>query len=80
MDPDERNKTVGRAQPWRVPPERALAWQTRAAGLFGRRPLCPRGVFRFRTHEEAEEWMLRELAKRGRAALRKMTSSESPAA
>lgn len=79
MQPTDRQKTVGRrAQPWRVSPEQALTWQTRAATLFGRRPVCPRGVFRFRSHEEADEWMLRALATRGRAALRRTTSFESP--
>jgi hypothetical protein len=31
-----------------------------------RRSLCPKGVFRFRTHEEADEWMVKMLARRAR--------------
>ena len=28
------------------------------------RSLCPKGVFRFRTHEEADEWMMKMLTRR----------------
>lgn len=68
-------KVVGRrSTPDRVSPEEALAWQTRAAEMFGRRPLCPRGVFRFSTFDEAEAWMTNHLVARGHEALRKTTS------
>lgn len=30
---------------------------------FGHRGLCPKGVFRFRSHEEADAWMMKMLAK-----------------
>ena len=31
--------------------------------LRGGRPLFPRGVYRFKTHEEAEEWTLKMLTR-----------------
>ncbi len=61
-------KTVGR----RVAPLDSLAFgmgMQKAAIQFERamkRSLCPKGVFRFRTHEDADEWMLRMLARRAK--------------
>ena len=31
-----------------------------------KRSLCPKGVYRFRSHEEADQWMLTMLARRAR--------------
>jgi hypothetical protein len=67
--PQSRVKTVGRRDVReRVDFADALAWQTTAATLFGRQPLCPRGVFRFRSHEEAHEWMISQAASRSPGA------------
>ncbi len=51
-------KTVGRRRPPRDPMEVADQLQKSAYQLFTRcgHKLTPRGVFRFRTHEEANEW------------------------
>jgi hypothetical protein len=59
-------KTVGR----RVAPRDAFSFgmgmQKTAIELERamRRSLCPKGVFRFHTHEEADEWMIKMLARR----------------
>lgn len=31
--------------------------------LRGNRGICPKGVYRFRTFEEADQWMIRMMAK-----------------
>ncbi len=63
---DPVGKTVGR----RVPKNagaygmglQKLVNEVRSSqGLGG---LCPRGVFRFRSHEEADEWMIQAIVKR----------------
>lgn len=47
-------KTVGR----RVPPSGAGLQKTLNQVMAGQqRGICPRGVYRFKTHEEADEWM-----------------------
>jgi len=48
-------KTVGR----RVPPGGAGLQKTLNQVLTSqRRGVCPRGVFRFHSHEEADQWIL----------------------
>jgi hypothetical protein len=32
---------------------------------FHGRPLVPKGVYRFNSHEEADEWMMKMLVRRG---------------
>ncbi len=63
---EQPGRTVGT----RMPPADAFAAAMRLqestaeyAASFGHLPL-PKGVFRFRTHEEADAWMMRELARR----------------
>ncbi len=47
-------KTVGR----RVPPSGAGLQKTLNQVMAGqKRGICPRGVYRFKTHEEADAWM-----------------------
>jgi hypothetical protein len=44
-----------------------MALQRESIGLrkaFGYGGICPRGVFRFRSHEEADEWMMKMLVER----------------
>jgi hypothetical protein len=64
---DNIGKTVGR----RKMPPNAFAYgmaiqksgnQFRAA--FGHGGLCPKGVFRFKTHQEADEWTMKMLIER----------------
>ncbi len=71
---DPGMKTVGRREiPETVSFEEALAWQTTCATLFGSRTLCPRGIFRFRSFEEAHEWMIDQAARRSREVPRPQT-------
>jgi hypothetical protein len=62
---DPVGKTVGRRQlrdAWKF----AMDAQKTANQLrrsFGHGGLCPKGVFRFRSHEEADAWMMKMLAK-----------------
>jgi hypothetical protein len=64
---DEKiGKTVGRRQPPANPlavsdaqkTEASVAWQKAFGGLR-----IPRGVYRFKTHEEADEWLWRMLTR-----------------
>ena len=49
-------KTVGR----RVPPSGAGLQKTLNQVMVRQeRGVCPRGVYRFRTHEDADAWMMR---------------------
>ena len=73
-------KVVGRRVRERVSPAEALDWQTKASTMLHRGPICDKGVFRFKTFEEAQEWMLEQMTRRAREARRKRTSSRSPAA
>ena len=42
--------------------ENASALQTTMRRLRGGRGICPRGVYRFRTFEEADAWMIKMVA------------------
>ena len=65
---DPVGKTVGRRKlrdAWKF----AMDGQKTANQLrrsFGHGGLCPKGVFRFRSHEEADAWMMKMLAKSAR--------------
>ena len=54
------SKTVGRRANGGDPVAEAAALQRTLSALRGR-ALVPRGVYRFKTHEEADEWMMREI-------------------
>ena len=63
---DEKiGKTVGRHTEIADPFEYAMGLQKIASELLRTtgRGLCPKGVFKFKTHEEADAWMLRMLAR-----------------
>lgn len=47
--------------------------------LRGGRPLCRRGLFRFRSHDEADAWMRAELIAERHGLPRSPTSSSSHA-
>ncbi|MBM4398207.1 MAG: hypothetical protein FJ087_21280 [Deltaproteobacteria bacterium] len=70
-----RTKVVGRRSERGDPVEEARIWLRTVIDLRGT-DLAPKGVHRFRTHEEAEAWMNRELAK-ARVRRRWKTSSGS---
>ena len=63
---DPVGKTVGRRvmrDAWKT----GMALQKTANQMrksFGHGGLCPRGVYRFRSHEEANEWMMKMLVER----------------
>jgi len=67
MDPvvnvDEKiGKTVGRRQPGDpllvAPGDRARKREMQKAGFF---PRFPKGVYRFKTFEEADQWMMKAM-------------------
>jgi hypothetical protein len=66
-------KTVGRR---RIDGGNSGALQHTLAAVRGTGALVPRGVYRFRTFEEADAWMTRTMA-RTHASLKSKTSSES---
>ena len=59
-------KTVGRREPC-DPWTRGMRLQETAGQLrtsAGHGGICPRGVYRFKTHEEADAWMMNMLVTR----------------
>jgi len=61
-------KVVGRRDlPDRVSAEEAAGRQDTVIAELGGRVLCPRGVFRFRSFEEADEWLAYHSARLARA-------------
>jgi hypothetical protein len=72
-------KTVGhRPDRWRVTSAEAAAWQEQVAAWNPGRALCDKGVYRFRTFEEADRWMIEQIAKKARERRLRQTSNESP--
>lgn len=71
-------KTVGRRpERWRVTSAEAAAWQEQVAAWHPGRALCDKGVYRFRTFEEADRWMTEQIAKKARERRLLATSNES---
>lgn len=67
-------KTVGRrVVPGIHTPSDAAALQDAMAEMFEGRPICARGVYRFRTFQEAERWLMKQMAKNSLAHQRKQT-------
>ena len=71
MDPiinldDPVGKTVGRRQPSQNSFERGMELQKNGGELLKAFKLCgrPKGVFRFKTFEEADEWEMKFLTHR----------------
>ena len=59
---DERiGKTVGRRKPPRDMVAYGLALQTTVSKLCPLR--VPRGVYKFKTHEEADQWLIAQMTK-----------------
>ena len=44
-------------------PEESNAWLNTIKQLRGNKGICPRGVYKFKTFEEANQWMCRMIAK-----------------
>ena len=56
-------KTVGRRRPYSGGLAGLQGFFEMCIRLRGDRPLFPRGVYRFKTHEEADEWTLKMLTR-----------------
>jgi hypothetical protein len=67
------SKTVGRRREGAATPEGADALLRTAWALRGASGLAPRGLFRFETFEEAQEWIRTETSRR--SGLRRSTTS-----
>ena len=63
MEGTEATRIVGRRSGEIAPTlENASALQTTMRQLRGGRGICPRGVYRFQTFEEADAWMIKMVA------------------
>ena len=68
-------KTVGRRKlPAKCSPEEALKLQDAMAAMYRERAICARGVFRFKSFEEADFWMRKQTAKNSLEHQRERTS------
>jgi hypothetical protein len=56
-------KIIGRRRGWKGGVDAMDGMLKLAVALREGRPMIPRGVHRFRSHEEADAWMLRMLAR-----------------
>lgn len=60
----QKIKILGRRrQPPKPSWQEANRWLHTIAHLRGGKGICPKGVFRFKSFEEADEWMIKMLAK-----------------
>ena len=50
-------------------PEASNAWLHTIGQLRGNKGICPRGVYKFKTFEEANQWMYRMIARSSREIL-----------
>jgi len=73
-------KTVGRSVPQRLPPDEAIALQDAMAEMYEERAICARGVFRFRSFQEADEWLRNQMVRKALEHRRGQTSLASPRA
>jgi len=56
-------KIVGKREGFDTSPEAAATWLKKANTLRGDYGICPRGVYRFKTFEEADKWMTQMLVR-----------------
>ena len=56
-------KTVGRRRPYSGGLAGLQGFFELCSRVRGDRPFLPKGVFRFKTHEEADEWTLKMLTR-----------------
>ena len=69
--PDEKNiKIVGRRKGFDTSLPAAEDWLKSINKLRGQHGICPRGVYKFKTFEEADQWMLQMLVRSSLAARR----------
>jgi len=67
---DWKVRVVGRRQGFDTSPQAANEWLRSIHKLRGGAGVCPRGVYRFKTFEEAEQWKIKMLARSFLAARR----------
>ena len=60
----ERVKIIGHRRPARGF-EQAAAFLDTVIALRGNRPFIPKGYYRFKTFEEAQDWSIRMMARAG---------------
>jgi hypothetical protein len=70
---EENIKIVGRRQGFDTSPQAAATWLKTINELRGNYGICPRGVYKFKTFEEADQWMLQMLVRSSLAARRSKT-------
>ena len=58
-----KTKIVGQRQPYRGGLQGAQGFFEAAVKLRGDAPFIPRGVYRFKSHEELDEWTLKMLTR-----------------
>jgi hypothetical protein len=58
-----RNRIVGRRRPYRGGLEGAQGFFEMASRLRGNAPFIPRGVYRFKSHEDLDAWTLKMLTR-----------------
>lgn len=56
-------RIVGRCGEPRATPENIEAMQRLLLAMRGQRPYLPRGVYRFKTHQEADAWRMEMLTR-----------------
>ena len=61
MQPKGYMKVLGRRKPPTGGVEAAANLQQTLLEVRGPRPFVPRGVYRFKSHEEADEWQMKML-------------------
>ena len=63
MNSDESMKVVGRRRPGKGGLDSAAGFLKLVISLRGDKPFIPRGVYRFRSHEEKDTWTLKMLTR-----------------
>jgi hypothetical protein len=70
-------KTVGRVSPERHRPAEAIALQDAVATMYRERVICVRGVFRFSSFQEADDWLMKQMVDQALERRRRQTSPGS---
>ena len=63
MEPEREIRVLGRRKSYSGGLEGLRGFQEMFITLRGRQPFIPRGVYRFKSHEELREWTLRMLTR-----------------
>ena len=68
MQTKGKMKVVGRRREPTPTPENVQAIQRLLLDLRGNQPFLPKGVYRFKSHEEADAWQMKMLTRPSRAS------------